>query len=242
MGALDQLQAFDSDREEQIAALRRDADFLEKLGITTTDAYQVKVSDDNRAQVGSAMERLVRADWFERKDPRSPAVRLREMADNLAAGAPDPEPAHSRDPGLRDRWMELYGLVARLGTMVQKQLRGLDWTEDEESLFQGFKYILAETHGYYGNSWEESRDDAPRWVEIADDPNSGHMLAAAVGRPRALHVLYPWHGKEVLCVGAVMPFFELQDMTRLTDTEWKARLDSEAPPKPPAWLQAVAPP
>jgi len=46
----------------------------------------------------------------------------------------------------------------------------------------------------------------------------------------------------MLCVGAVMPYFEVKDNARLTDREWKAKLDAETPPKLPIWLQAVAPP
>jgi hypothetical protein len=126
--------------------------------------------------------------------------------------------------------------------MVQKQLRGIDWNNEEASLIRTYKNALAEAHGYYGDTWETPRDDAPRWVEIASNPKTGEILGAAIGRPRALYVLYPWHGKDVLCVGAVMPYFEVKDNARLSDREWKAKLDAEAPPKLPIWLQAVAPP
>ncbi len=242
MGAFDDLKAFAADKDEEIAGLRDDADFVEKLGITTEHPDQTKISEDDRARVHSAMSRLDLWGSLGDKDSRPLAVRLRELADKLAAGGPEPQPSFRQDPPLRARWMTFYSLVGQLGAMVQKQLRGAPWTKKEESLFESYKYILGESHGYYGNSWETPRDDAPRWVDIAEDPNSGQMLAAAIGRPRALYVLYPWHGKDVLCVGAVMPYFEYLGTTRLNDKEWKARLDSPEAPKSPGWLKAVAQP
>ena len=36
-----------------------------------------------------------------------------------------------------------------------------------------------------------------------------------------------------------MPYYEFVDETRLTDEEWKARLDSNARPDVPAWLRPI---
>ena len=239
ISALDTLQAFTADPDEQIEALRRDADLFERLGITTLGADKSKVSADDFARVESAEELLFKAGM---RDLRPPALRLREMADQMAAGAPAPTTSFGKNPDLRGRWMNLNGLVGHLAVMVQKQLRGIDWNNEEASLIRTYKNALAEAHGYYGDTWETPRDDAPRWVEIASNPKTGEILGAAIGRPRALYVLYPWHGKDMLCVGAVMPYFEVKDNARLTDREWKAKLDAETPPKLPIWLQAVAPP
>ncbi len=42
----------------------------------------------------------------------------------------------------------------------------------------------------------------------------------------------------MLCLGAVLPYYEFTDEMRLTD-DWKARLDSDARPDVPAWLRPI---
>ena len=62
-------------------------------------------------------------------------------------------------------------------------------------------------------------------------------LEVGIARPMAIYVLYPWHGKLVLCKGAVMPYYEFANNTRLTDAEWKVILDSEQRPDVPEWIK-----
>jgi hypothetical protein len=74
---------------------------------------------------------------------------------------------------------------------------------------------------YLGNSWLNPRDDAPRWVEVARNPQRDTALAVATGRPRYLYVLNPWNDMEILCQGSVMQYYEYDAKnTPLTDTEW----------------------
>jgi len=42
---------------------------------------------------------------------------------------------------------------------------------------------------------------------------------------------------EVLCEGAVIPCYEFRSTERLTDSEWRARLDSPSAPLLPEWVQ-----
>ena len=75
------------------------------------------------------------------------------------------------------------------------------------------------------------------------DPRDGSVMHAAIGRPRLMHVLYPWQGKEVLCVGVVMPYHEVKDTKTLTDAEWRERFrvrDGKRPPVP-EWLKGFVP-
>ena len=65
------------------------------------------------------------------------------------------------------------------------------------------------------------------------------MLAVAIGRPRSLYVLYPWKGTRYLCRGVVMPYYEYTATERLTDSEWKHRLDSATAPRPPGWVRPI---
>ncbi len=92
--------------------------------------------------------------------------------------------------------------------------------------------------GYFGNAYTP-RDDAPRWVEIVRDPRRNDSLAAATGRPRALYVLYPWQGLEVLCEGAVIPYYEYRAPMILTDAEWRERLNRPDAPRPPEWTRGL---
>lgn len=83
------------------------------------------------------------------------------------------------------------------------------------------------------------RDDAPCWVEIVRDPRRNDSLAAATGRPQAFYVLYPWQGMEVLCEGAVLPYYEYHSSEVLTDAEWRDQLGKPDAPQPPDWSQVL---
>jgi hypothetical protein len=74
---------------------------------------------------------------------------------------------------------------------------------------------------------------------VYHDPKIDRQLAIAIGRPRALYVLYPWKGKLVLCRGAVMSYYEYPSDRRLTDAEWKDLLDSPGAPAQPEWIQPL---
>jgi len=50
---------------------------------------------------------------------------------------------------------------------------------------------------------------------------------------------YPWAGIEVLCEGAVIPYYEYHSMERLTDSEWREQLDSPSAPALPEWIQSL---
>ena len=99
---------------------------------------------------------------------------------------------------------------------------------------------MAGIMGYDGNSWLSPRDDAPRWAEVCGFPDRGVSLAAAIGRPRTIYVLYPWNGMDILCVGSVMQYYEYESKQRLTDGEWLSLLDSTDAPALPAWMAPYA--
>jgi hypothetical protein len=171
--------------------------------------------------------------------------RLRKVADQLEKGVlPD-------DPGMAElvatlnmdlgwRWDSLERLCHRLETLAHKQLRGVAFNEREQDFVRGYGKELAAIMFYGGNSYFSPRDDAPRIVDVFSS-KSAH-LEVGIGRPRALYVLYPFGGKEVLCRGAVLPYYEFTHSTRLDDRAWKALLDSPNCPAPPDWLQPILPP
>lgn len=142
-----------------------------------------------------------------------------------------------RESLLRMRWEILDRLCRRLESLAHKQLRREPWTQEEEHFLRNYGEDLGAVMGYLGNSWLVPGDDAPRWVEVHGDPNTDRSLAVGVGRARRIHVLYPWQGYEILCQGAVMPYYEYQSKDRLTDAEWMTLLDSPQAPPLPDWIQ-----
>ncbi len=94
---------------------------------------------------------------------------------------------------------------------------------------------------YDESSYHISRDDAPRVASVFHQAG-GAFLLAGTGRAREIRVLYPWKGKEVLCRGAIVPFYSEPTGANLTDVEWKARLDDAKPPVLPEWMQTLLSP
>lgn len=143
------------------------------------------------------------------------------------------------DRMLLQRWQLLLEMSAQFEAMVQKELRGADWNRAEAGLLTGYKERLGEVMGYVSSAAMFPKDDAPRWTTVYHNASSDRQLAIAIGRPRALYVLYPWKGKQVLCCGAVMPYYEYPSEHRLTDAEWRDLLDTGHAPPQPAWIRPL---
>ena len=138
------------------------------------------------------------------------------------------------------RWQGLARICSRAQSIAHRQLRKTPLAKEERAFIKDFGFALASAMFYDGNSYQAPRDDAPRIADVFSGPE-GH-LHAATGRPRILYVNYPWGNGTLLCVGAVLPFFEFKHgPERLTDSAWMHRLDSAAP-EPPAWLKPVLQP
>lgn len=133
----------------------------------------------------------------------------------------------------RERWDALARLSYRLEALTQKQLRHAPWSAADERFLKNYGETLSWIMGYAGY-WH---DNTPRWSVGFDDPTSKTSLIVATGRPRVIYVLYPWNGMEVLCQGAVVPYFEYRSTERLSDSEWQHRLDGADAPATPSWLQ-----
>lgn len=162
---------------------------------------------------------------------------LRGIALRYQSGELKPEVDREHE-SLVWRWRILGLLTTRLEALVQKQLRQREWTNEEAAFIKDYGATLASIMGYFGNAYTP-RDDAPRWVEIVRDPRRNDSLAAATGRPHAFYVLYPWQGMEVLCEGAVIPYYEYRSPEIQTDAEWRERLGKPDAPSLPDWAQAL---
>lgn len=119
---------------------------------------------------------------------------------------------------LLSRWRTLETLSRRLQDLATKQLMGLPFNQSDKVFLRTYGKPLGSVMFYDGNSWEVARDTAPRATTVFSA--GGSYLHAAIGRPRAIFVHYPWKGKKVICRGAVMPYYEFQNPTRLTDADW----------------------
>lgn len=166
-------------------------------------------------------------------------ARIEAYAQRLEAGTIAPR---TKDPDLPRRWDHLSAIVHTLEALAHKGLRHEAWTEEEDAFLKTYGERMAYVEGYYGNSWLNPKDDAPRWAEVCAFPDRGTSLAAAVGRPREIFVLHPWNGIDVLCRGGVMQYYEHESSSRLTDAEWRTLLDSPDAPPLPSWMSGYAEP
>jgi hypothetical protein len=147
------------------------------------------------------------------------------------------------DEALTGRWQALARLARRLEALAHKQLRGVPFSAAERVFLQRYGETLSEVMGYpsiYG-----AVDDAPRvasvhWSQgVSGGPREYQLVAT--GHPTAMFILYPWERREVLCEGVVVPYHEFACPERLTDAQWRARLDDDAgrAPTVPEWVRRL---
>src|SRR5262249_26962778 len=123
-----------------------------------------------------------------------------------------------------------------LERLAHKQLRRVPFSDKDEYAIRNYGKRLARLMLYEGHAYMHPKDDAMRVVDVFSNPRKGQYLEVGVGRPRLLYVLYPVKGGEILCRGAVMPYYEFPHSGRLTDEGWKQLLDSPRRPTAPDWL------
>ncbi len=144
---------------------------------------------------------------------------------------------------LIDRWSALLKVARSTERLCLRQGAHLP-ADTEDKHLVSFLYdslffaTTGQGGGFMGASGQIPPDLAPQVVPVWSNPTTRATLHAAVGRPRWMWVLYPWEGRPVLCRSAVLTYHEFvePDGKRVTDEEWKARLDSGPPPRAPEWL------
>ncbi len=194
------------------------------------------------AAAGSAREAVLRRDYAtaNRTCARNLAQIIRDLEKTGLAHYPKLAVALRKElPDLTALWSDFSLLCAQLGGLAEKELRERPFGDDEERLIRGFGTRLAGLMLYAGNSYLTPRDDAPVIVDLHAGASAGKppdRLHVGTARPRRLLVLFPWQGKRLLCVGAVVPYCEFVDTKRVTDAEWRERLDHLSRPPIPDWL------
>ncbi|MCL4205674.1 MAG: DUF3160 domain-containing protein [Pirellulaceae bacterium] len=132
-------------------------------------------------------------------------------------------------------------LSARLRTLAEKQLKNERFDQDDRDFIVSYGRYLAPLMFHSPSPSATPRDDVPRIVDVFSNPLDGRCMEVGVGRPRIIYVLYPTERGEVLCRGAILPYFEFLSPKRLNDVEWKQMLDSPDAPAQPEWLTSWGP-
>jgi len=171
-------------------------------------------------------------------------AKIRNLAESIRAGTYRDDPAFQAllielNIDRRMRWRTLLRLCRQLEVVAHKQLRGVAFAEKETYLLADFGLQLASIMGYGGTSFQRPLDDTPRAVP---GPGGTAGFAIGIGRPRELLVRYPFRDRYILCRGAILPFFHSQGSESMTDSQWKARLDSDERPRRPSWMQPILAP
>jgi hypothetical protein len=193
-----------------------------------------KLSTDERTKITRVTEFLGEKDLAGQGRPEQFQIlrdRLRKERDKLIRQIDEEGVA------LASRWQSLRECCARLECLSHKQLRGRDFATEEEAYLRRFGELLAWLMFYEGNSYLSPHDDAPRVVEVF--ARGSQLLEVGIARPRAIYVLYPWQGQEVLCRGAVLPYHEFIHGERLTDEAWRCLINTRNRPAQPTWLMLL---
>ncbi|MDV6034192.1 MAG: DUF3160 domain-containing protein [Phycisphaera sp. RhM] len=138
----------------------------------------------------------------------------------------------------RSRWLRLTEVCERLGDLASRQLDSQTLTAEDQQFITNYGETLAALLNYESYSAAHPLDDAMRCVSVLTQSNGNHVHIA-VSRPQAIYVLYPHQGQELLCRGAVFPYFEFSDEQVVDDASWKTRIDRGTMPARPDWLEPL---
>jgi len=133
-------------------------------------------------------------------------------------------------------------MCKRLEVLAHKQLRGVNFSKKDSYFLADFgeklaAVMLCDGYGYHGSNGE-----TPLIVPVYFKPGKNTCLYSGTGRPRLMYILYPYKGKEILCTGAVIPYYEFVAPIGLTDEQWKKRFDGDERPESPVWLKPIMAP
>ncbi|MDY6792950.1 MAG: DUF3160 domain-containing protein [Thermodesulfobacteriota bacterium] len=169
------------------------------------------------------------------------------FADDIINGRYDDEPDYhafilETNLDTRKLWMSLRHMCKRLEVLAHKQLRGANFSKKDHYFLTDFgeklaAVMLCDRYGYHG-----SNGAASQIVSLYCKPGKNTCCYSGIGRPRLMYVLYPYKGKEILCTGAVIPYYEFVSPTGLTDEQWQKSLDGDEPPETPVWLKPIITP
>jgi len=225
-------------REDNSFSILRIEELLEALeesGVVKVGAKALEsVKEDQLGEVRKYAKEL-KKDLDSMKTPeefKGLLADLRREHDRLKQIIDEPSPE------LKRHWHILQYSCRELERLSHKQLRGREFRPLEKQWVSSYGQILGHLMFHEGNSYFTPRDDPPRIADLFTR-DSAH-LEVGVGKPRAIYVLYPWHGKEILCRGTVLPYYEFTHAQRLTDEAWRKLLASPDAPAQPSWVKVLS--
>lgn len=143
------------------------------------------------------------------------------------------------EPDIRQRWKDLATLCRRLEGIAHKQLECAELSEHDADTLAQVGVTLAGLMFYEGQSYLSPRDDAPRVADVHVNPRLRRYLHVGVERAQPIYVLYPRAGRDLLYVGAVMPYHEFSYPQRLSDEEWLTLIGKPERPALPEWVRPI---
>ena len=174
-------------------------------------------------------------------------AKILSFADDIGDGRYDDEPDYhafilETNIDTKKLWMSLRHMCNRLEVLAHKQLRGVNFSKKDNYFLTDFgeklaAVMLCDGYGYHG-----SNKEAPHIVPVYFNPEKNMGYYSGTGRPRLMYVLYPYRDKEILCIGAVIPYYEFGSSIGLTDEQWNQRFNDDQPPENPVWLKPIMDP
>ena len=169
---------------------------------------------------------------------------LQKLTDDLEQGRGPTGPALANllqdgHVALEHLWGQLERVSLDLRAMAHKQLRCVPFNDRENTFIKTYGETLGAIMLYGGNSYECPHDDAPRIVDVFSNPQQGAVLEVGIGRPHIMYLLYPYLGRDVLCTGTVLPYYEFPSPDRLTDTDWLKQQDGPKAVAVPSWAAPI---
>ncbi len=171
-------------------------------------------------------------------------AKILSFANDIGNGRYDDEPDYhafilETNIDTKKLWMSLRHMCKRLEVLAHKQLRGANFSKKDNYFLTDFgeklaAVMLCDVYGYHGSNGE-----TPHIVPVYFKPERNTCLYSGTGRPRLMYVLYPYKGNEILCIGAVIPYYEFVSPIGLTNDQWKKRFDGDERPESPVWLQPI---
>ncbi|MBW2250744.1 MAG: DUF3160 domain-containing protein, partial [Deltaproteobacteria bacterium] len=171
-------------------------------------------------------------------------AKILSFAEDIGNGRYDDEPDYhafilETNIDTKRLWMSLRHMCNRLEVLAHKQLRGVKFTKKDNYFLIDFgeklaAVMLCDGYGYHG-----SNDEAPHIIPVYSMPEKNTRLYTGTGKPRLMYLLYPYKGREILCIGAVVPYYEFVSPIGLTDNQWKKRFNGDERPENPAWLKPI---
>lgn len=133
---------------------------------------------------------------------------------------------------------EMREKIIHLRTIAQQELRGEKVsTDDMEEMAQIGGWAEQLTFNILKT---DRLPDRERHVGVVADvyAYNSEVLEEAVGAVDALYTVVDINGTTVVAVGPVFSYYEFKSLTRLTDEEWQAKLNTSPPPRP-TWLREI---